>query len=105
MQKKKMLRICKNPGGTTPNKQTEEEKPYVGKSEGKKVKVTVFSPRMECWDKPKIRAKCQRNKSKEINIRRGERMHGGSFVPDKKRIYRGTFLIHIHLDEEDPQEG
>lgn len=28
-------------------------------------------------------------------------MRGGSFVPDKKRIYRGTLLIHIHLDEED----
>lgn len=24
------------------------------------------------------------------------------FVPDKKRIYRGTFLIYIHRDEQDP---
>jgi hypothetical protein len=97
----RLLRICKNPGGTTPNKQTEEEKAYVGKSEGKMGKSdSVFSAHggLESTKKD------QGQNITEINQKNKQsqgRDDAWRFVPDKKRIYRGTFLIHIHLDEED----
>lgn len=75
----RLLRICKNPGGTTPNKQTEEEKAYVGKSEGKMGKSdSVFSAYGGLESTKKYQGQNITEINQKINNRRGETMRGGS---------------------------